>query len=299
MAKREPSLVQPGRRVPSALSRTLRRLEDPVRIISNRARMLPSVLLIGSQKAGTTSLYRYLLSHPRVLAPARKEIGFFDIHYRRGLGWYKSRFPLKRPWPAFTLEASTGYFDYPHAPRHIYQTLPQARLILLVREPVGRAFSHYRHTLRMGHEPLSFVEAIASEDARLGSLLERVEADPDFYAREINYYSYLRRGRYAEHLERWYRYFPSDRLLVLRTEDLAQRPSELLETVWRFVGLSPHRPAHFERHNTSDGDENLTGETRARLEEYFAPYNRQLERLLGRSLGWSGAALVGRANTRD
>ena len=288
-----------GRKASATFNRGLRRLDRPARSITSAARMLPSVLLIGSQKAGTTSLYRYLVDHPRMLAPARKEIGFFDIFFDRGIGWYRTRFPLIRPWPATTLEASTGYFDYLHAPRQILEALPHVRLILLVRNPVERAFSHYLHTVRMGEEPLTFEEALASEEDRIRPLLERMEADPRFYAREVNYYSYLRRGRYAEHLERWYRYFPRDRLLVLSTEELAARPDEVMARVWDFIELPAHRPVRFERHNAAPERERMLPETKAMLEEYFGPHNQLLERMLGRSLGWSGSAVVGKASYRD
>ncbi|HEX7004634.1 MAG TPA: sulfotransferase domain-containing protein [Trueperaceae bacterium] len=276
------------------LNRVARRLDRPLRTITSGARMLPSVLLIGSQKAGSTSLYRYILEHPRMLPPARKEIGFFDIYFAEGLDWYRSRFPLERPWPAATLEASTGYFDYPHAPRHIAQTLPDVRLILLVRDPVERAFSHYLHTVRMGHEPLGFEDALAAEETRTGALLARMEEDPSFYAREINYYSYLRRGRYAEHLEGWYRYFPRERLLVLQTEELAANPEGVLEKVWEFLGVPPHRPKRFERHNSAPQGKRagMAPATRKRLEEYFAPHNRRLEQLLDLQLGWGQGASV-------
>ena len=273
----------------------LKRLERPVRSLTRGARMLPSLLIIGSQKAGTTSLFRYLLEHPRMLGPSRKEIGFFDIYFDRGTSWYRSFFPLQRPWPATTLEASTGYFDYPHAPRQISETLPETKLILLVRDPVMRAFSHYLHTRRMGEEPLAFEEALEAEEARTGPLLERMEADRTFYAREVNYYSYLRRGRYAEHLERWYRYFPREKLLVLTTEELAADPGGVLRTVWEFIGLPPHRPSRFERHNSAPADEpSLSPVTRARLEEYFAPYDRRLERLLGRRFDWGRVGSKGK-----
>lgn len=269
------------------LSRAVKQLKTPLRVMTGSLRMLPSVLIIGSQKAGTTSLYRYLLEHPQMLAPSRKEIGFFDIHFARGLGWYRSRFPLRRPWHAFTLEASTGYLDHPHAPSNIRLMLPNAKLLVLVREPVDRAYSHYLHTVRIGYEQLTFEEAIDCEEARTHALYDQMEADPSFYPREINYFSYLRRGRYAEHLEHWFSLFPREQLLVLRTEDLALTPGRVLDTVWDFIGLNSVQPVHFSRHNVApERSQDLAADTRARLEKYFAPHNRQLERLVGRSFNW-------------
>jgi hypothetical protein len=147
----------------------LRRLRAGYRSWTAPLRGLPSVLIIGAQRSGTTSLFNYLVQHPDVLAPLGKESHYFDLRYARGVWWYRGRFPyahrLRRG--ALTLDASPYYLVHPLVPRRVAELLPGARLIALLRHPVDRAFSHYQHAVGDGRESLSFAEAIARERERL------------------------------------------------------------------------------------------------------------------------------------
>src|SRR5687768_14227353 len=109
---------------------------------SRRESRLPDFLIIGAQKCVTTYLYRTLVEHPLVLPALRKEVHFFDNGYRRGLAWYRGYFPV-RAGADISGEASPYYFFHPHAPRRIKECVPGVKLILLLRHPVMRAYSHF------------------------------------------------------------------------------------------------------------------------------------------------------------
>ncbi len=142
-------------------------------------RLLPDYLIIGAQRAGTTSLHRYLIQHPGVRTTLRtKGVHFFDTGYGRGMSWYASRFPTRlTAWYVArrhgvelrTGEASPYYLFHPHVPGRVAEHLPQVKLIALLRDPVGRAYSHYQHEVARGFETLSFEEAIEAEAARLAA----------------------------------------------------------------------------------------------------------------------------------
>ncbi len=262
-------------------------------------RQYPSFVVIGTQKGGTTSLYYYLMGHPDVRPPARKEVGFFGYRYRNGVDWYRAQFPLDLPGSrAITGEASTSYLFHPAAPERLAQHLPDTRLIALLRNPVERAHSHFLHSQRSGREPLSFEEALAREQERLAPIWPHL-GDPEYpIPRALALYSYKARGRYWEQLERWYRVFDRSRLLVLRSEDLFEDPAGCFAHVLAFLALRAWQPVRFERHNPRVQTDNMTPAVRQSLARYFEPHNQVLYRELGRDFGWE-AAHAASAASRD
>lgn len=247
------------------------------------------MLIIGAQKGGTTSLFQYLVQHPLVLPPLRKEVHYFDFNYARGVQWYRGHFPYvhRLRGGAVTLDASPYYLVHPLVPERVAELLPQVKLIALLRNPVSRALSHYHHEVRGGREPLSFAEALDCESERLAGEEERLQNDSDYYSPNHHRYSYTRRGVYAEQLRRWLQYFPRSQLLVLQSERLFRDPAATMAVVRDFLGLPSHplelkkpfRPAAYDR--------TLSPELRTRLTTYFEPYNRELYRLLGQEFDWS------------
>jgi hypothetical protein len=247
------------------------------------ARPLPNFLIVGAQKAGTTALFSYLRAHPQITGPPWKEVSYFDRHYSRGTRWYRGQFPLRRR--PLVGEASPSYVFHPLAPERVRALVPEARLVVLVRNPVDRAYSHYQHEVALGREPLSFEAALANEEQRLRGEEERMLADPSYFSREWWDHTYAARGRYAEQLERWLTVFPREQLLIVPTDDLAVEPAATYRRVLDFLGAPPHEldsyPRVFER-----SYEPMRSETRARLVEYYADPNARLNALLGRDLNW-------------
>jgi hypothetical protein len=259
-------------------------------------RLLPDYLIIGAQRAGTTSLHRYLVQHPGVRTMLRtKGVHFFDTAYGRGLSWYAARFPTKAyAWYVArrhgvalrTGEASPYYLFHPHVPGRVAEHLPQVKLIALLRDPVQRAYSHYQHEVARGFETLSFEEAIEAEPARLASETERMAADPLYNSFAHQHHSYLARGRYAEQLDRWRSHFADEQLLVLSSERFFAEPERTFARVLDFIGLPAFTPDAFERHNAYDYRQ-MGAEVRARLVEHYRAPNRRLYESLGDDLGWS------------
>lgn len=259
-----------------------------------RGRIYPDFLIIGSTKCGTTSLHGWLSEHPFV-AGSKKEIHFFNMNYYQGADWYRCYFPHRHEVQAFAGEhgrpflvgeATASYLAHYWTPQRAAKLLPEARLVVCLRDPVDRAYSQYHYFRRRGSEPLeSFEEAIAAEEERLHGEEAREIADPHYHSWRVFRWGYLRTSRYAEHLERWFEVFPRDQFLILNFErELAVAPERTLERVHDFLGLPPHSSA---LPTLNAGSYNqMSDETRARLNEYFRPHNQRLYELTGVDFGW-------------
>jgi Sulfotransferase domain len=271
-----PALPEPARKVLRGAYRGYGRATASVR-------PLPDFLILGAQKAGTTALYAYLRWHPQITGPSFKEVSFFDRHYARGERWYRAHMPVRRS--GIVGEASPSYLFHPSAPERVARMLPGARLIALLRNPVDRAFSHYQHEVALGREELPFEDALAREDERMAGEVERMLRDPAYFSYAWWNYTYAARGRYAEQLERWFRSFPSEQLLVLLTDELAADTGATYERVLEFLGVDARGldsyPRIFEREYAG-----MDPATRSQLEDEFAGPNRRLAALLGRELPW-------------
>ena len=203
----------------------------------------PSFMVIGAQRSGTSSLYRYLAAHPEGRPSVRKETEYFTRSYGEGPTWYRSHFTLRRSGCSF--EATPDYLFHPLAPARVATDLPTCRLVVLLREPAARARSHWQHMTRIGFEQLSFADALDAESERIDTDLARLEAGAPVVEGPLLRYSYRARGFYAEQLERWQVLFPPEQLLVLRSEDLFADPAATLARVEQFVGLPLWLPPSF------------------------------------------------------
>jgi hypothetical protein len=259
-------------------------------------RLLPDYLIIGAQRAGTTSLHRYLVQHPGVRTTLRtKGVHFFDTGYGRGMSWYASRFPTRlTAWYVArrhgvelrTGEASPYYLFHPHVPARVAEHLPQVKLIALLRDPVVRAYSHYQHETARGFETLSFEEAIEAEPARLAGETRRLLAEPLYNSFEHQHHSYLARGRYHEQLAHWRALFDDRQLLVISSERFFREPEATFRRVLEFLELPAFTPDGFEKHNGYDY-RGMGDAVHARLVEHYREPNRLLYESLGDDFGWS------------
>ena len=267
----------------------LRRLRAEYRQLTGTLRGLPSALIIGTQKGGTTFLFDYLVQHPDVLPPLNKEIHYFDLNYARGVTWYRARFPYSYQLRgrAMTLDASPYYLAHPLVPQRVTGLLPGAKLIVLLRNPVDRAFSHYQHEVRGGRESLSFPQAIERESERLAGEEERLRQEPAYYSYNHHRYSYMLRGVYIEQLRRWAQHFPRSQLLVLQSEWLFRDPAAATVAVQGFLGLRPQRFERYEPSYQGNYERGMSADLRTRLASYFEPYNRELYQWLGQEFDWT------------
>lgn len=267
---------------------------SPADLLAALGHAAPDFFIIGVQKGGTTSLYNYLARHPAVLPASEKEIHYFTDHFRRGDAWYRARFPTRyRKWRRMlglrarilTGEATPYYIFHPHAARRIEARYPDARIILMLRNPVDRAYSHYRYHVKLGVETLSFEQAIAAEPQRLAGELERMMADESYCSESYKLFSYLRRGVYIEQVRRWREYFPREQMLILRSEDFFADPARCFLEVTQFLGLPHHELPSYDTFNAG-AEAALPAGMRQQLSEYFRPYNAQLRDYLGIDFGW-------------
>ena len=279
--RRLPAELVPA--IPEPLRKVLRGTFRSYGRATASVRALPDFLILGAQKAGTTALYAYLRWHPQITGPSFKEVSFFDRHYARGELWYRAHLPMRRG--GIVGEASPSYLFHPLAPERVARVLPRARLIALLRDPVGRAFSHYQHEVALGRESLSFEDAISREGERMQGEVERMLREPAYFSYAWWNYTYLARGRYAEQLERWYASFPREQLLVLLTDDLAVDTAGTYTRVLDFLGVEHHALDSFPRIFEREYGE-MEPATRAALQQEFAEPNRRLAELLERDLPW-------------
>jgi hypothetical protein len=265
-----------------------------VRRNPGRGRLLPDFVIVGAMKCGTTSIHDWLIEHPFV-APAKKDIHFFSVKYARGADVYRSYFPYARDRDAFAAEhgrpfisgeATASYLADYWTPRRAAKLVPNARLIVCLRDPADRAYSQYHYFRKWEKEPLeSFEEAIASEEERLEGEEAREIRDPSYHSWQVYQWGYLRTSRYAEHLERWLEAFPREQFLFLEFEEIVTAPERALEQAHAHLGLPPHRNGELPALNAGSY-EPMAEATRERLREYFRPHNERLRELTGIDFGW-------------
>jgi hypothetical protein len=269
--------------------------------LTAQRRLLPSFLICGGQRCGTTSLYRALAAHPVVLkAVLHKGVHYFDIGYDRGIRWYRGHFATygqaartERLYgiPAQTFESSPYYMYHPHAVGRIARDLPDVRLVVLVRDPVERAYSHHAHEVARGFESeADFARALALEPGRLRGVFERLQADPRHYSFEHQHHAYRGRGEYVTYLQRMADLIGRDRLHVVDCAEFFADPVPVYDSVLTFLGLP--RPdelgveyPHFERHNAAPRTP-MGSWLREELRAYFEPFDARLGRWLGREPSW-------------
>ena len=255
-----------------------------LRLRMRQPRALPDAVILGAQKSGTSSLHNYLVQQPGVIEPLRKEVHYFDVNFGRGEAWYRAHFG-RRGEPGLNIDSSPYYLFHPAVPRRMHVLLPDAKLIVLLRDPVRRAYSHYWHERDKGREKLEFEAAIAAEAGRLGDAHKRLADGTLERSFAHQHFSYVARGRYAEQLEAWFDVYPRERILILKFEDLAKEPLATLNTTLGFLGLPPAAAVDLEARNTRRYPP-MAEAVAAQLRDCFAPHNRRLEALLGRSMGW-------------
>ncbi len=260
-------------------------------------RAVPDYLVVGAQRSGTTAIQTHLRAHPDIRSArlGMKGVHYFDTARDRDLDWYRSHYPT-RSWLDFMSrvrgkrpilgEASPYYLFHPAAAERIGAELPNVKVIVLVRNPVERAISHYFHEVRRGDESLGMAEAFAAESTRLAGEEQRMLDDPAYNSFNHQHYSYVARGMYASQIRRLQRYVSLDRLLVVESEAFFTKPAESFRTVLGFLGAREWEPETFPQINAApyaDIDPGIV----AMLEETFAAPNRELVGLLGTELSWT------------
>jgi hypothetical protein len=258
----------------------------------------PDVIVIGAKRGGSTSLHRYLLDHPSVLAtfPRPEQVKgtyYFTDRFDRGESWYRSHFATvatraavrRRTGGVAALESTPYYLFHPLAPERARATVPEARIVVALRNPVERAWSHWKERRANHDEPLDFGAALAAEPTRTAGEHERLLADPTAVSHAHRHHTYVAQGCYADALARWFAAYGRDRVHVILCDELFADPSAVTGRLYRDLGLPDHTLGDPRVHNDAAGDA-MDPTTRDWLVERFRDENRRLGELLGRDLPW-------------
>lgn len=262
-------------------------------------RATPDFLLVGAQRCGTTSLFRALLSHPNVMrANFLKGVNYFDVNHDRGMGWYRAHFPRvasarRSAAPghdrALVFEASGYYMFHPHAHHRIARDLPDVKIVAMVRDPVERAFSAYKHEFARGFETEPLERALDLEDERVEPELARMLADRGYQSAVYRHQAYRRRGHYAEQLQRFVDGLGKDRVHVVQSERFFTEPVDEYGRLLDFLELPQVLPASFDRYNPRPSAP-LDTSVATRLREHFAEHDAALEPFLQTPPFWHSRA---------
>ncbi|MGF1492955.1 MAG: tetratricopeptide repeat protein [Microcoleaceae cyanobacterium] len=234
-------------------------------------------VILGTQKGGTTSLHQYLSYHPQVILPIVKEIGFWGRYYQHGLKWYLSQFPQKLPRrSAWVGETTPDYLDHQGTAHRLRRHFPDVKLIVLLRNPVDRAISHYHHWIRTQRDFRPLKAAIMSD-------LEQLQNSNSFWNQVHNY---VARGVYIQFLREWMSVFPKEQFLILKSEDFYRNPRRGMNQVFQFLEIPPkHNLKEYKPYNSGSYPETEQS-IRELLSDYFRPYNKELEDFLEVKFNW-------------
>lgn len=265
-------------------------------------RVLPDYLIIGAKRGGSTTLARNLVASPGVqgLFPAREALKgtyFFDVNHQRGERWYRSHFPTRDQLGGDIVgDASPYYLSHPHAAERARALVPDARIVCVLRNPVDRAFSHYRERVKQGIETLpTFEAALEAEPERVDGEVERMSNDPNYVSWNHLNFAYRDQSRYGASLDRWFTHWPREQMLVIKSEEMYADPPSVLARTRDFLGL-----AHVERVIADDPHQNrlptaaVAPDTREQLENEFHDDVERLARLLATTPWWSTTPSVSR-----
>jgi tetratricopeptide (TPR) repeat protein len=243
----------------------------------------PNFVIAGATKCGTTSLYMYLEKHPQIIVSRKKEINFFNFNFSYGAAWYLSQFPSIDDRNFITGEASPNYLDCPKSARNMHELFPEMKIIILLRNPIEKAVSWHYHKLNQGIalNNNSLREEIEAEMEVLSSWSEEQLIRSNYH-----YPNNLLGSLYYYRLQSWFDRFSREQILILKSEDFYQNTPVVMEEVYQFLGLEPHRTAKYPICNSGNYTP-IDPELREVLADYFQPYNRKLEKFLGRKFNWS------------
>ena len=248
----------------------------------------PDFLIIGVQKAGTTSLFHILQQHSHITASSIKEIHYFDNDdwYQNGsYAEYHQYFPLPYNYPSQNLlfEASPLYIYHPKTAERLYKYNPNLKLILILREPAQRAlsaWSMYHHYFKKGihshlHDSRSFNEAVKYELQHLEEL--------DFYKDSK---AYVKRGIYIDQLKRYLQYFPKNQILIAEQKNLIHNFLETSRKICDFLCIPFERLQNRKKNKRVLDNKNKHRETLHRLQKFYQPHNEELFDFIGQNYDW-------------
>ena len=273
--------------------------EKLYRKMTSRLRQLPDFIIIGAGRAGTTALYSYLIQHPLIAAASTDnnesvaDLHFFEYIISNNIQWYKSHFPIlfsksnKHKNSFITGEYTSTYMYHPDVPKRIFNLLPKIKLIVILRNPIDKAYSTYQQQFRFGEYTTSFEDTINAE-------FRRIDLNKDFPELNSNNYDFenfvaqniIRHGIYADYLETWLKIFDRKQILILNSDDLKKSTKETLRRVFNFLNVSDYDIKDTSQVNVGKYP-TINKITRKKLIEFFKPHNQRLNKLLDTEFNWN------------
>lgn len=273
-----------------------RRVREQYHTRTHERRVLPDLVVAGAQRCGTTAITEALYRLPNVRRPTRgKGSHYFSYNHIRGWSWFQGNFPTvataerierRTGHRLFCFDACPYYLFHPFALERMAQELPDVKVMVMLRDPVKRAKSHYHHSVAHGHEHLGFVEALDAEEDRLAGEVEKMANDPGYWSLHHEHHSYVAKGRYADQIERLFSLFPREQCMVFSAEAFYADPDGVLGRVTDWLGLPQATLADDDERNGHVYDP-MDDATKARLAAAFAGPNERLYDILGERFPWT------------
>jgi len=238
-------------------------------------------MIIGAEKSGTTALSIFLSKHPDVCDEWR-ELYFYNSNFHMGKEWYQRQIQ-KRSGGKFVCHKNPNNLFMPHIPERVHSFYPDMKLIVLLRNPVDRAYSGYQMAKARGWVKCSFEEELQMEERLLKSRQKRMLSNPTEFWRRHYRKAHRTRGIYVDQVGRWFDYFPREQFLFLSFEEFLRSPETTMKKVFHFLGLKEHE---MEYPSCERNYPEMAPETRAKLVEFYRPYNEELEELLDMKFNW-------------
>jgi hypothetical protein len=231
-------------------------------------------ILAGAQKSGTTALHYFLSKHPHITMGNQQEMHFFDndalFVSEPDYEELHKRYPLVSP-STIAGDCTPSYLYHEAAAERIWKYNPQIKVLIILRNPVERAFAHWNMQRFKGREPLDFFDAVREEQTRIGGA-------PPVEARR---FAYVDRGFYGRQLARFFKFFPGGQVEVLKFEDFQKKQGETLANIFAFLGRTPLRSVRSKDRNIVPYQRAMNWEERVFLYNLFAEDIANVEQMLG------------------
>ena len=272
-----------------------------IRNLTSRSRLLPDTIIVGNNKSASNTVFFNLIEHPQIQGSSRRENRFFDANYWRGTNWYRSYFPTKSSKTNFEknnsrmiiLDSSPTAYLHPYAAQRIKKLLPNAKLIILFRNPTDHAYSLYHHRVRMNSEKETFEDCVIHDQERFEETEKKWENDE---VREHTWkdlrLSYISDGLYFNHIEKWFSLFPKKNIHCIDVENIAKEPIVVLNKICTFLNISSYDFKNYTKKNVNKEDSRkptyppMNPSTRKKLIEFYKPHNKKLESFLNMKFNW-------------
>ena len=245
----------------------------------------PDFILAGVQKSGSTSVFRQLINHPEIAKPLKKEIHFFDRFYQNKVKWYKSFFNSKNE--KLNFEATPSYFYYPDTSLRINNENIPIKVIVILRNPIHRAISHYEMLKRRGIEKnLNIVSAFENDFKKTKIELKRINSMPSYISNYLLKFGYLARGEYDVIYNEWASNIGKKNILLLQFEDLMKEPAQFYNQITDFLKISRHNFSFKKNYNPGKYNKIIENNVLEYLIKYYKPHVLNLNRIQNKFFKW-------------